>query len=98
MSEKSVGEKLEKIFIENRIYKEEIAEESFTQLKTGILNFINKYNYESFVLTIKSLGFISNRLLNSMMTLDFAYTLFLLLNASNEISKIEIKRYVQKWF
>jgi len=83
---------------ENRIYKEEIAEESFTQLKTGILNFINKYNYESFVLTIKSLGFISNRLLNSMMTLDFAYTLFLLLNASNEISKIEIKRYVQKWF
>lgn len=32
------------------------------------------------------------------MTLDFAYTLFLLLNASNEISKIEIKRYVQKWF
>lgn len=83
---------------ENRIYKEEIAEESFARLRTGILNFINKYNYESFVLTIKSLGFISNRLLNSMMTLDFAYNLFLLLNSSNEIPKIEIKRYVQKWF
>ena len=75
-----------------------LAEESFAQLRTGILNFINKYNYESFVLTIKSLGFISNRLLNSMMTLDFAYNLFLLLNSSNEIPKIEIKRYVQKWF
>lgn len=53
---------------------------------------------ESFVLAIKSLGFISDRQLNSKITLDFAYTLFLILSASNEVSKIEIKRYVQKWF
>ena len=83
---------------ENRIYKEEISEQSFALLNNGVLNFMNKYNYESFVLLIKSLGFISTKLLNSKMTLDFAYNLFLLLNQSNEISKIEIKKYVQKWF
>ena len=32
------------------------------------------------------------------MTLDFAYTLYLILNNSKDIDKIEIKRLVQKWF
>lgn len=59
---------------------------------------MNQYNFEQFVLAIKSAGFISSKLLNSQMTLDFAYTLFLLLQQSNEIPKIEIKRYIQKWF
>lgn len=83
---------------ENRTYKEEIAEESFIKLHEGVINFMKQYNLQSFILAIKSLGFISNRLLNSKMTLDFAYTLFLMLMANNEVSKIEIKRFVQKWF
>jgi hypothetical protein len=83
---------------ETRTYQEDIAEDSFKKLDNGIQNFINKYNLESFILAIKSLGFISEKLLNSKMTLDFAYALFLILNCSNEVSKIEIKRYVQKWF
>ena len=37
-------------------------------------------------------------LLSSRMTIDFAYTLFLLLQNSSEFKKIEIKRYIQKWF
>ena len=32
------------------------------------------------------------------MTLDFAYTLYLLLQQTGEVSKTLIKRYVQKWF
>ena len=32
------------------------------------------------------------------MTLDFAYTLFLILNNSKNIDKSEIKKFVQKWF
>lgn len=82
----------------DRTFKEEIAEDSFAKLTTGVKNFMNQYNFEQFVLTIKSAGFISSKLLNSQMTLDFAYTLFLLLQQSNEIPKIEIKRYIQKWF
>jgi len=82
----------------DRTYKEEISEESFIKLSSGVKNFMNQYNFEQFVLAIKSAGFISSKLLNSQMTLDFAYTLFLLLQQSNEIPKIEIKRYIQKWF
>lgn len=82
----------------DRTFKEEIAKDSFKKLTTGVKNFMNQYNFEQFVLAIKSAGFVSSKLLNSQMTLDFAYTLFLLLQQSSEIPKIEIKRYIQKWF
>lgn len=84
-------------FIE-RSYKEEIAKDSFEKLTTGVKNFMNQYNFSQFVLAIKSAGFISSKLLNSQMTLDFAYTLFLLLQQSGEVPKVEIKRCIQKWF
>lgn len=83
---------------ETRTYKEEIAEDSFTRLTIGVKNFMNEYNFKNFVLAIKGCGFISKRQLNSQITLDFAYTLYLLLNASKDIDKVEIKRLVQKWF
>lgn len=82
----------------DRKYKEEIAEKSFIQLKEGIFNFINEYNFKQFIISIKSAGFISPKMLNSKMTLDFSYTLFLLLQSQNEVPKQEIKRFVQKWF
>lgn len=82
----------------DRSFKEEIAKDSFEKLSLGVMNFMNQYNFEQFVLAIKAAGFISSKLLNSQMTLDFAYTLYLLLQRSEEIPKIEIKRYIQKWF
>lgn len=82
----------------DRSFKEEIAEDSFGKLSIGVNNFMNQYNFEQFVLAIKSAGFITSKLLNSQMTLDFAYTLFLILQQSDDIAKIEIKRYIQKWF
>jgi hypothetical protein len=82
----------------DRTFKEAIAEESFSKLKSGVLSFMNDYNFKQFVLAIKSAGFTSPKLLNSKMTLDFAYTLSLLLRQSNEISKTRIQSYVQKWF
>lgn len=83
---------------ETRVFEEEIAERSFGQLKNGVVNFMNEYNFCQFVLAIRSAGFISEKLINSQMTLDFAYTLYLLLSSSGEISKTEIKHYVQKWY
>ena len=83
---------------ETRSYKEEIMEDSFKNLISGVKNFMNEYNFKNFVLTIKGCGFINEKLLNSKMTLDFAYTLFLMLNNSSNVDKAEIKRLVQKWF
>ena len=82
----------------DRTFKEEIAKDSFEKLSVGVINFMNQYTFEQFVLAIRAAGFINPKLLNSKMTLDFAYTLYLLLNNGNKVQKIEIKPCVQKWF
>jgi len=63
-----------------------------------IVNFINEYNFAQFIMAIKGAGFVSHKLLNSAMTLDFAYTLYLMLLDDPTIPNAQIKRYVQKWF
>ena len=83
---------------ETRDYKEEIAEESFGKLTDGVLDFMNEFSFTNFILSIKSAGFISNRLINSQITLDFAYTLYLILNSNKQIDKTQIKHYVSKWY
>lgn len=83
---------------ETRDYKEEIAELSFEKLTEGVLDFMNEFSFTNFILSIKSAGFISNRLINSQMTLDFAYTLYLILNSNNQIDKTQIKHFVSKWY
>ncbi len=83
---------------ETRDYKEVIAEESFKKLTDGVSDFMNEYSFSNFILTIKSAGFICSKLINSRMTLDFAYTLYLLLNADENIDKNLVKHYVRKWY
>ena len=79
-------------------FREDIVEESYRKLDDGIMNFINKYNFSQFIMAIKGAGFVSSKLLNSRMTLDFAYTLYLMLLNDPAIPNAQIKRYVQKWF
>ena len=81
-----------------RDYKEEIAEDSFNKLSTGIKHFMRQYYFEQFILAIKSAGFVSSKLISSQNALDFAYVVYLKLVMSNEVDKNEIKRYVAKWF
>lgn len=83
---------------ETRTYTEEIEADSFDKLSAGVMNFMNEYNFKNFVLAIRSAGFISPKLLRSKITLDFCYTLFLILQNTGEVAKTDIKRYVQKWF
>jgi hypothetical protein len=83
---------------ETRDYKEEIAENSFAKLTDGVMDFMNEFSFTNFVLALKSAGFISYKLINSQMTLDFAYTLYLILNSNNQIDKTQIKHYISKWY
>ena len=83
---------------ETKEFREDIVSESYQKLDQGILNFINNYHFEQFVLAIKGAGFCSSKLLNSAMTLDFAYTLYLILMDDPTIPNAQIKRYVQRWF
>lgn len=83
---------------ETREYRDEVVEVSYERLKGGILKFVNEYSFEQFVLAIKGAGFRSSKLLNSQMTLDFAYTLYLKLQDDPSIHQGQIKHLVQKWF
>lgn len=83
---------------DTREYKEEIAESSFAQLKEGVLDFMKEYSFKNFLLAIKSAGFITPKLINSSMTLDFAYTLFLLLHADSSFDSKQVDKYVTKWY
>ena len=83
---------------ETREFKEEIVEASYKKLCEGIKVFINEYNFEQFVLAIKGAGFKSSKQLNSQMTLDFAYMLYLKLSKDFSIPRDRVKHHVQKWF
>ena len=83
---------------ETREFCEEIVEQTYQDFTEGVLNVINEYNFKQFMIAIKSAGFISPRLVNSNMALDFAYTIYLLLKESGEVPVEDIKRYVQKWY
>lgn len=83
---------------ETREYNEEIIDSTYESLKDGVRNVINKHNFTQFMIAIKSAGFISSKLINSNMALDFAYTLFLRLKDTQEVGVSEIKRVVQKWY
>lgn len=83
---------------ETREFKIEITEETYKKLTQGVLNVINKNNFSQFMLAIRGAGFISDKLVNSYMALDFAYALYLRLAVSKEVNVSEIKRIVQKWY
>ncbi|MCR4829227.1 MAG: DUF262 domain-containing protein [Bacteroidales bacterium] len=83
---------------ETRENEEWISEETFQRLQESVLEFMNQYSFTNFILAIKSAGFISTKLINSQMTLDFAYTLYLILHNDPQIDKSQIKHYVQRWY
>ena len=83
---------------ETREYKMEITEDTYSKLKQGVLNVINQNNFSQFMLAIRGAGFVSSKLVNSQMALDFAYALYLRLMQTKEVSVSEVKRIVQRWY
>ena len=83
---------------ETRDYNVEIIDNTYKEMYKGVLNVISEHNFKQFMIAMKSAGFISRKLINSIMAVDFAYTLYLILKESKEVSVSEIKHYVQKWY
>jgi len=83
---------------ETRDYKEDICEDTYLRMFEGVENVINEEYFTQFMIAIRGAGFISDKLVNSNMAIDFAYTIFLLLIESKEVPQAEIKRYVQRWY
>ena len=83
---------------ETRDYKVEIIEETYQKLSDGVKQVINEDNFKNFMQAIRSAGFVSPKLVNSDMAIDFAYTLYLRLKETKEVSVSEYKRLIQKWY
>lgn len=83
---------------ETREFKESIIEQTYKSMYDGVLNVISQHNFTQFMITLRSAGFISKKLVNSVMAIDFAYTVFLILQKSKEVPVAEVKRIVQKWY
>lgn len=70
---------------ENRGFEDSIAEEAYGKLKNGVLEVINKTNFERFIMIIKSTGIIDKSLIRSDNALNFAYALYIILRRKNTI-------------
>lgn len=82
---------------ETKQYEEKIAEESFARLKKGILNFVNKSNYERLMMILRSAGFVTSSLYGGQNNTNFAYILYLRTREEG-IPAAEIESVVRRWF
>lgn len=83
---------------ETRDYKSEIADESFKRLHDGVLRFMDRNNFQDFVLALRSAGFVSPSLIYSKGAVNFAYNLYLTLRKDQSIEPTDVKRWVQRWY
>lgn len=83
---------------ETREFKEEIVESTYKDLEAGVNSVISGYNFTQFMLAIRTAGFTSKKLVNSVMAIDFAYAVYLILQESKEVPVDEIKSLVQRWY
>ena len=82
---------------ETRTFTEEIAEESFRELGTGILRYVNETNFKRFVMILRSAGFVDPSMIGSQNTVNFAYILYLTLREQGEAPE-RIETLVRRWF
>lgn len=83
---------------ETRKVDEERIPIAYDKLEQALLQIVNKYHFENFLMLIKSAGFISSSMANSRNALNFAYALYLRLREDKGMSEGERKRIVKRWF
>lgn len=82
---------------ETRTFEDAIAEQSFSNLKNGVNNFINETNFKRFLMIIKSAGFISPKLIRSQNAINFSYIVYLKLKELG-VNPVSIESHVRRWF
>lgn len=71
---------------------------AYDKLEGSLKKIVNKYNYENFIMIIKSAGFVQPGMIGSKNALNFAYALYLRLREDASLSEGERKRIVRRWF
>lgn len=71
---------------------------AYDKLERALLQIVRNYNFDNFLMLIKSAGFITSGMVNSTNALNFAYALYLRLREDKEMAEGERKRIVKRWF
>lgn len=71
---------------------------AYDKLESALSQMVKKYNFENFIMAIKSAGFIESSMLGSKNALNFAYALYLRLRNEPNMSEGERKRIIRRWF
>lgn len=71
---------------------------AYDKLERALLQIVNKYHFDNFLMLIKSSGFIAAGMVNSKNALNFAYALYLRLRDDKDMPEGERKRIVKRWF
>lgn len=71
---------------------------AYDALDTSLTVIVNQYNFENFIMTIKSAGYVTSKMISSTNALNFAYALYLRLRADKAMPEGERKRIVRRWF
>ena len=82
---------------ETKQFEEIIVEQSFAQLKTGIMAFISQTNFERFRMIIHSAGFVTSSLIGGQNALNFAYIIYLR-GRTEHIQADVLEQLVRKWY
>lgn len=83
---------------ETRAVDEALIPAAYDKLEAALMQIVRKFNFENFLMTIKSAGFISPKMIGSKNALNFAYALYLRLRADQGMPEGERKRIVRRWF
>lgn len=81
---------------ETKEYRAEIAQQSYSTLKEGVVSFVNKTNFQRYVMIVKSVGIVDASLIRSQNVLNFGYILYLTLRGKGVDSNI-IEKAVRRW-
>ncbi|MCD8297656.1 MAG: DUF262 domain-containing protein [Prevotella sp.] len=81
---------------ETRVFEQRIEENTYRELKAGVMDFINETNFKRFIMIVRSAGFCHTKLVRSHNVLNFGYILYLKLK-SRKYTFEKIEKYVRKW-
>lgn len=71
---------------------------AYDKLESALLQIVNHFHFDNFLMLIKSAGFITSGMVNSKNALNFAYALYLRLRQDKDLAEGERKRIVKRWF
>ena len=81
---------------ETRGFEQSIEENTYQDLKAGVMDFVHETNFKRFIMIVRSAGFCHTKLIRSQNVLNFGYILYLKLHAQKYAHE-KIEKYVRKW-